>query len=252
MKRKTNVNPKKQNLIYSGKAKKIYSVAGDDDLLWLQFTDDLTAFNGKKKSSFAGKGALNRDISSLVFQYLRKENILNHWVSDQNHESMICRRLKMQPLEVVVRNRLSGSTARKFQFPEGKPLPHPLVEFYYKDDKLQDPFLSQEQAVVFGYLKESEWGELKTLALQVNQKLLLFFDQAGIELVDFKMEFGHREGKWVLGDELSCDSCRLWDKASGNRMDKDRFRLGLEQIKESYQEVLMRLLKRGKPDEGGG
>lgn len=240
------MNPKKQNLIYSGKAKKIYSVTGYSDLLWLQFTDDLTAFNGQKKSSFAGKGALNRDISSLVFQYLTKENILNHWVSDQNLAGMICRRLKMRPLEVVVRNRLSGSTARKFHLPEGKTLPHPLVEFYYKDDSLQDPFISQEQAVVFGYLKESEWEELKTLALLVNQKLVVFFDKAGIDLVDFKMEFGHREGQWILGDELSCDSCRLWDKVSGKKMDKDRFRLGLTQIKESYQEVLMRLLKKGE------
>ena len=233
---------KKQNLLYKGKAKKVYSVTGRSDLLWLHFTDDLTAFNGKKTSSFTGKGALNRDTSSLVFQYLKKQNIVNHWVSDQNRRDMICHKLSMWPFEVVIRNRLSGSTAKRFRFPDGKTLPHPLVEFYYKDDQLEDPFISQEQALAFGYLKESQWEELKTTALHINTKLKLFFDTAGIELVDFKMEFGNREGTWVLGDELSCDSCRLWDKASGKKMDKDRFRLGLGQVKESYQEVLKRLL----------
>ncbi|MDE0118906.1 MAG: phosphoribosylaminoimidazolesuccinocarboxamide synthase [Bdellovibrionales bacterium] len=244
----------KGDFLHKGKGKSIYAIQNHPALVWMEFKDDLTAFNGKKTSSFKGKGALNRDMSSLIFRFLKGEEIENHWMADVNNTGMVCRKLEIIPLEVVVRNRLAGSTARKFQFSEGRPLPSPLVEFYYKQDELGDPFVSSEQALAFGFVSDGEEVEfLKTQALRVNDKLKTFFDSAGLELIDFKLEFGkekpeevdgslHRENlnsknRFLLGDEISCDSCRLWDKKTGDRMDKDRFRLNLGGIEESYKKV---------------
>ena len=243
--KKTMDSPVKGPLVHTGKGKRVYSIPGYRDWLWLEFRDDLTAFNGKKRSRFSGKGGLNRDTSSLVFRYLQKEGVRHHWVRDQGRDAMICHKLKMLPLEVVVRNRLAGSTAKRFGFPEGSPLKAPLVEFYYKDDSLQDPFISTEQIVAFAHLPgAAQVEELKSQALIINHKLKVFFDKGGMELIDFKMEFGTTEkGDFVLGDELSCDSCRLWDQVSGDKMDKDRFRRDLGQVQETYREVYERLLK---------
>ena len=229
---------KKGKFLYKGKAKNVYSVFEDSSLVWLEFTDDLTAFNGKKRSSFPGKGCLNRDMSSQIFRYLKKEHIENHWIEDKESRAMICRKLKILSVEVVVRNKLAGTTARRFAFPEGHVLSRPLVEFYYKNDDLNDPFISSEQALAFGYI--SCWEDINTLkdkALAVNKKLKTFFAKVGIELIDFKLEFGRKENTFVLGDEISCDSCRLWEKNSGEKLDKDRFRLGLGRVQESYQKV---------------
>ena len=238
----------KDNFLHGGKAKSVYTIKGHPYLVWMEFNDKLTAFNGKKKSSFKGKGEVNRDISSLIFRFLAKERIKNHWEADVSDTGMICQKLEVLPLEVVVRNRLAGSTARKFQFSEGSPLSDPLVEFYYKNDELGDPFISSEQAVAFGFV--SGWDEteiLKKKALQVNKKLKHFFDCVDLELIDFKLEFGKLKDKskrsaegeeiFLLGDEISCDSCRLWDKKSGEKMDKDRFRLDLGAVEESYKKV---------------
>ncbi len=233
--------------LYDGKGKSVYKVYEDPSLVWLEFKDSLTAFNGKKKSSFKGKGALNRDTSSLVFRFLAKQGITNHWVKDAGETGMICRNLEILPLEVVVRNRLAGFTARRFQFPEGRALSAPLVEFYYKKDALGDPFISAEQAFAFGFV--SGWDEiniLKQRALLVNQKLKVFFDSIGLQLIDFKLEFGKPAGgkePLLLADEISCDSCRLWDKKTDEKRDKDRFRLNLGKVEESYQMVRDLLLK---------
>lgn len=240
----------KGDFLHTGKAKDVYAVKNHPELVWMEFKNNLTAFNGKKKSSFKGKGKVNRDISSLVFQFLKREQINNHWVDNVNDSGMVCQRLKVLPLEVVVRNRLAGSTAKKFQVSEGGSLSAPLVEFYYKKDELGDPFISSEQAVTFGFV--SSWNEVEFLqnqALQVNKKLKCFFDAVELELIDFKLEFGKLEGLrrqdnmsdvdvFLLGDEISCDSCRLWDKKTGEKMDKDRFRLDLGSVEESYRKVL--------------
>lgn len=240
----------KGDFLHAGKAKDVYTVKNHPDLVWMEFKDNLTAFNGKKKSSFKGKGQVNRDVSALVFQFLKKERINNHWVANVNDTGMVCQKLKVLPLEVVVRNRLAGSTAKKLRFSEGHALSKPLVEFYYKKDELGDPFISSEQAIAFGFVSTKEEIEfLKEKALQVNEKLKYFFDEIGLELIDFKLEFGKREGLksqedmsdvdgFLLGDEISCDSCRLWDKKTGEKMDKDRFRLDLGKVEESYKKVL--------------
>lgn len=242
----------KGDFLHEGKAKSVYTVKDHPDLVWLDFKDNLTAFNGRKKSSFKDKGTLNRNISSLIFRFLEKEKVKNHRVTDIGKTGMICQRLEVLPLEVVVRNRLAGSTARKFQFSEGHALPEPLVELYYKRDELGDPFISSEQAVIFGFA--SSWKEVEVLkkkALEINNKLKYFFDSVGLELIDFKLEFGKRkktqdggEDTLLLGDEISCDSCRLWDKKTGEKRDKDRFRLDLGEVEESYKKVHEDLLQR--------
>jgi phosphoribosylaminoimidazole-succinocarboxamide synthase len=230
-------------LLYEGKAKKIFTVEGEPQLIWQHFKDSFTAFNGEKKATMAGKGTLNRQIASLIFQQLNKQNIASHWVADHGDTEMITRRLQMIDLEVVVRNILAGSTAKKFQIPEGTKLESPLVEFYYKKDELGDPFISDEQALMLKTVRESkDLNQLRQLALGVNQVLLNLFEAAGIDLVDFKLEFGYDDqGQIVLGDEISPDSCRLWDKHTQEKMDKDRFRRDLGQVLEKYQEVLERL-----------
>ena len=270
--------------LYEGKAKSIYTVKDHPHLTWIEFKDSLTAFNGKRKSSFVGKGALNRNMSSVGFRFLEKAGVKTHWVADVQSNGMVCEQLQILPLEVVVRNRLAGSTAKKFQFSEGRDLPDPLVEFYYKNDELNDPFISSEQALAFHFVSsQKEIEVLKMQALQVNQKLKVFFDSVGLELIDFKLEFGQlkrgenrkekpnrdeasevnlkqqvshstmdyslkQNGFFLLGDEISCDSCRLWDKQTGKKMDKDRFRLNLGEVEKSYKKVHDLLMRRWEKD----
>ncbi len=231
------------DLLYEGKAKKIYQVKEDEKLIWQEFKDSFTAFNGEKKATMEGKGKINRAIASLIFQKLKDNNISSHWVSDEGSIHMITQKLEMIDLEVVVRNILAGSTAKKFGMTEGSALKDPLVEFYYKKDELGDPFISDDQALMLEVVKNQ--GDLETLksqALAVNQVLQSLFKEAGIKLVDFKLEFGYcPNGTIVLGDEISPDSCRLWDAQTNEKMDKDRFRRDLGDVLENYQEVLNRL-----------
>jgi len=232
--------------LHEGKGKVVYHLENQSGRVVMVFKDDLTAFNGKKTSSFLGKGACNRNVSSLVFRYLKKEGIVNHWVKDQADSEMICHRLDIIPLEVVVRNRLAGSTAQKFNIAEGKNLKKPLVECYYKNDQLKDPFVSVEQLLLlFNFINKGELDYLQSQALAVNEKLKVFFDAVDLELIDFKLEFGKDDkGQLMLGDEFSPDSCRLWEKSTGKKMDKDRFRRDLGKVKESYKKVQELLVNR--------
>jgi phosphoribosylaminoimidazole-succinocarboxamide synthase len=236
----------KGEMIYEGKAKRLFTVMDQPDRLLQEFKDSLTAFNALKKGSFENKGKLNRDITSLVFRFLAKRGIESHRVADVGDTEMLTEKLEMLKLEVVIRNVLAGSTAKKFAFEEGTPLEKPLVEFYYKDDALADPFISDEQAVMLKIVKDpSELVEIKAIAFRVNDALKEFFGAVGLELVDFKIEMGKTtSGKTVLADEITPDSCRLWDKQTGERMDKDRFRRDLGKVKESYEEVARRLKER--------
>lgn len=236
-------NYQRAEVLYEGKAKKVYAVSGESQLLWLDFKDSLTAFNAQKKGSFDNKGAINRSIASLIFRYLKRKNILSHWVADESENVMICEKLNMIALEVVVRNSVAGSFAKKFGMAEGQEINPPLVEFYYKSDKLEDPFISDEQALYLGCVeKVSELETLKSAARQINSALIEFFAQIGVRLVDFKVEFGkNAKGEIVLGDEITPDSCRLWDQKTGDKLDKDRFRRDLGRVQESYEEVLKRI-----------
>ena len=231
-------------MIYEGKAKRLYRVQDHPEWILQEFKDSLTAFIALKKGGFENKGKINRDITSLVFRFLNGKGIPSHRVADMGASEMITEKLEMLKVEVVVRNVLAGSTAKKFGIEEGSPLEKPLTEFFYKDDALADPFISDEQALMLKIVKtQSELDQLKKMALDVNAGLIEFFDAVGLKLVDFKIEFGRRasDGAIVLADEITPDSCRLWDKKTGEKMDKDRFRRDLGNVKETYEEVCERL-----------
>ncbi len=237
------MNFEKSEFLYEGKAKRIFSVVGDSGKVWLEFKDDLTAFNAEKKGSFKDKGVINRNIASLIFNYLQQFQVPHHWVADIGEREMVVNKVNIIPLEVVVRNVLAGSTAKKFAFEEGTLLEKPLVEFFYKKDELGDPFVSDDQALMLKVASsQQQLNQLKAMALEINQYLIQLFDKASLKLVDFKLEFGVAADKKVLlADEITPDSCRLWDKETNEKMDKDRFRRGLGNIRESYQGVLERL-----------
>lgn len=223
---------------YEGKAKSLYSIQGYPDLIWQEFRNSLTAFNAQKKGEFVGKGSINRDITSLIFRYLSK-SLKTHWVKDIGETSMVTQKLEMLKLEVVLRNTLAGSTAKKLGIEEGTPLEKPLVEFYYKDDALADPFVSDDQALLLRTVRDqAELNQLKNLGLKVNEMLLSFFKEIGIKLIDFKVEFGMNSAREIiLADEISPDSCRLWDQKTNEKMDKDRFRRDLGGVQENYELV---------------
>lgn len=232
----------KKELIYEGKGKKLYKT-DDENLIIAEFKDDLTAFNAQKKSSENGKGSLNCQISSLIFELLNQKGINNHFVKqlDQNH--MLCKAVKIISLEVVVRNVATGSLTKRLGVKDGTKLPFSLVEFYYKNDALGDPIINDEHCKIMGILdNDNDIKYIKNIAREVNTILMDFFDARGVRLIDFKIEFGRdSNNKIILADEISPDSCRLWDKESNKKMDKDIFRENLGSVVDAYQEVLNRI-----------
>lgn len=235
----------KGDLLYEGKGKRVFHINGESDILLQEFKDQLTAFNAEKKAQMAGKGSLNCLITSTIFRFLQNQGVQTHFVERISDTEWVTQKLKMIPLEVVVRNTMAGSTAKKFKIEEGTPLETPLVEFYYKVDELGDPFMSDAQALMLKTVEsQKQLDELKFIALKVNTSLLEFFSRCEINLIDFKLEFGtDSQGHFVLGDEISPDSCRLWDKATNEKMDKDRFRRDLGQVLEKYEDVWQRIQK---------
>lgn len=229
-------------LLYEGKAKKVFEFDAHSYLM--EFKDSLTAFNALKKGSFQHKGRINRDIAALIFEHFHKKSIKSHYKGKQGDTGMLVEKVTIIPLEVVVRNILAGSTAKKLGIEEGQILKKSLVEFYYKNDELQDPFMSDDQILMMEIINEKEITEIKVAALKVNEALRGLFSQAGLKLVDFKIEFGkNNKGEILLADEISPDCCRLWDEKTNEKMDKDRFRRDLGNVGESYEEVLKRLQK---------
>ena len=235
----------KKILLYEGKGKKVYQAEDQTDQVVLFFKDDLTAEQGRQKGSFSGKGEICKNVSSLIFQYLKKQELPVHWIKDLSSREMLCFKTEILPLEVVVRNRLAGSTAKRLGFPEGKTILSPLLEFYYKKDELDDPFVNEEQIRLLNLIKDSSiLPEIKDKAFLINEKLKTFFWESDLELIDFKMEFGLFKGKLFLSDEISPDSCRIWDPKTAYRLDKDRFRRDWGRVKESYKNIENRLYKR--------
>ena len=228
--------------LYAGKAKSVY-LTSDPTLVVQRFKDEATAFNGKKHARPEGKGELNNRISSLLFRFFRHQGIDSHYVETLNTRDMLVRRVTIIPLEVVVRNVAAGSLAQRLGWDEGRVLPHPIVETYYKNDALGDPLLAEEHVRVLGLLKAGEWEEIRAAALQVNEVARALFAQADLDLQDFKLEFGRDGGgRIVLADEFSPDTSRLWDRRQpGRRMDKDVFRRDLADLVETYTEVHARL-----------
>lgn len=233
---------KKLELLYEGKGKKLY--ATDNDLQIIsEFKDDLTAFNAQKKGNEKGKGSLNCQISTIAFKLLEQNGIKTHFIESLDENSMLCKRVKIIPLEVVVRNVATGSLTKRLGIDEGKKLDFPIVEFYYKNDELNDPLVNDEHCKIMGIIDSDEMTDfLKKTARKINSVLVEFFAKANLRLIDFKVEFGRDENSEILlADEISPDGCRLWDKNSNKKMDKDIFRQSLGTVSEAYKEVLSRI-----------
>ncbi len=242
----------KRELLYEGKAKRLF-LTDDDNLVISEFKDDLTAFNGEKKSSEAGKGALNNKISTELFKLLESKGVPTHFVEmlDDNH--MLHKYVDVILIEVIVRNVATGSLSRNLGIEDGKVLPFTLVEFDYKNDALGDPKLNDQHCLILELVDSvDELDQLRAMARQVNDILRPYFFEKGLNLVDFKLEFGKDgDGNIILADEISPDNCRFWDTKTGEKMDKDRFRQGMGGLKVAYEEVLKRILNDNdkKPEE---
>ena len=232
----------KKEKLYEGKAKIVYAT-DDPDLLIAWFKDDATAFDNTKKGTIVDKGIINNTISSRLFEMLAKSRVPNHFVEKLSDREMLVRKLEMIKLEVLVRNVVAGSLAKRMGMAEGTPLKRTILEFCYKDDSLHDPQINEDHVLVFDLCTDQELINIRNMALKVNEVLIPFFDKLGIRLVDFKLEFGRYRGETYLGDEISPDSCRLWDKKTGEKLDKDRFRRDLGGIEEAYKTVLERMMK---------
>jgi phosphoribosylaminoimidazole-succinocarboxamide synthase len=234
----------KSELLYEGKGKKLYKIAGNDENLIAEFKDDLTAFNAQKKSQEEGKGVLNNEISTIIFNEVMKHGIKTHFVEKLNDSDMLVKKVKIIPIEVVVRNVATGSLSKRLGISDGKILPFPLVEFYYKEDALNDPIINDEHAIIMELVEKREELEvLREIARKVNEILLPFFGDKDLRLIDFKLEFGKdSSGEIILADEISPDSCRFWDKNTNEKLDKDRFRQDIGGIKVAYEQVRDRIL----------
>ncbi|MEC8546651.1 MAG: phosphoribosylaminoimidazolesuccinocarboxamide synthase [Pseudomonadota bacterium] len=234
----------KRRRIYEGKAKVLYE-GPEPGTLVQHFKDDATAFNAEKQDVIEGKGVLNNRISEYIFLQLAQLGIQTHFIKALNMREQLIREAEIVPLEVVIRNVSAGSLVKRLGLKDGEPLPRPLIEFYYKDDALGDPLISEDHIAVFGWATQNELDEIMTIAVRINDFLIGLFAGAGIRLVDFKLEFGRVwEGdvqRIILADEISPDNCRLWDINSNEKLDKDRFRQDLGGLVDAYQEVARRL-----------
>ncbi len=234
---------KKLEMIYEGKAKQLYTTENDEHII-IHYKDDATAFNGVKKAQIEHKGELNNAISTIIFKHLHKHNIPTHYIETLNDRDQLCHKVTIIPLEVIIRNSIAGSMAKRLDIKEGTLAPRPIYELCYKNDELGDPLINEDHALALNAATETELSEIKALTLNINRVLIELFDQIDITLVDFKIEFGRKlDGSIVLADEISPDTCRLWDKLTQKKLDKDRFRRDLGNVEDAYQEILARLSK---------
>lgn len=233
----------KRELLYEGKAKKLWHT-DDENTLVAEFKDDLTAFNAEKKGSEQGKGALNCKISTELFALLEENGVKTHLIETLDDNNQLVKKVDIIAIEVVVRNTATGSLSKRLGMEEGKVLPFTLVEFYLKDDDLNDPIICEDHCILLELVDNRDKLDiLKQKGLQINRLLKEFFADRRLDLIDFKVEFGiDCEGEIILSDEISPDSCRFWDMDSGEKLDKDRFRQNLGNVKVAYEEVLKRIL----------
>jgi phosphoribosylaminoimidazole-succinocarboxamide synthase len=230
----------KRDKLYEGKAKVLYAT-DDKDLVIQYFKDDATAGNGKKKGTIDEKGVMNNGISSSMFEFLSKNGIPTHFVKKLSDREMLVKKVEIVKIEVIIRNRAAGSLCRNYGAQEGQVLARPIYELCYKEDKFNDPLMNDDHVVALGVATEEELRTIKALTMKINELMKQFFLALKIELIDFKLEFGRHKGQILLADEISPDTCRLWEVGTGVRLDKDRFRNDLGNIKEGYQEVLKRV-----------
>ena len=230
----------KKELLKTGKAKSLY-ITEDPEKLVMEYKDDTSAFDGKKIEQIAGKGTVNNRFNSHIMEHLKDKDVPNHHLEVSSPNESIVLSLDMFPIECVVRNFAAGSICKRLGLEEGMKMEPPIFEFFYKDDDLGDPLINECHITAFGWAKESDIEIMKDLTLKTNSILVSLFDEADLILVDFKIEFGLSDGKIYLGDEFTPDGCRVWDKETKKKLDKDRFRLGLGDVVESYQEIAHRL-----------
>jgi phosphoribosylaminoimidazole-succinocarboxamide synthase len=230
----------KRNKIYEGKAKILYET-DSPELLIQYFKDDATAFNAAKKGTIEQKGIINNKISAKIFEFLQKNGLPTHLEKVLNDREQLIKRVQIVPLEVIIRNVAAGSMCRLLGLEEGRKLTCPVIEFCFKEDKLNDPMINEYHIRALEFATDEEVATIKAYAFQVNDLLTKFFASLNIQLIDFKLEFGRYKGKIILADEISPDTCRLWEIGTGRKLDKDRFRRDLGNIEEAYQEVLSRV-----------
>lgn len=230
----------KKNLVYEGKAKKVFETE-NPELLIVSYKDDATAFNGLKKGTISGKGIINNQMSNMLMKLLEQKGIPTHFVEELSERETVVKRVTIVPLEVIVRNIAAGSFSKRYGVSEGTPFDEPTVEFSYKNDELGDPLLNDSHAVAIGAATTEDIRTIRTYALKVNEALKEFWKECGVTLVDFKLEFGKTsDGIIILADEISPDTCRLWDSKTDEKLDKDRFRRDMGGVEEAYQEIMKR------------
>jgi phosphoribosylaminoimidazole-succinocarboxamide synthase len=228
------------DVLYEGKSKIVY-VGRDESTVLIKYKDSATAFNGEKKAELSGKGALNAAISNMIYGYLEENGVKTHLVETVGDTVVIVKKAEIIMVEVIVRNVAAGGFSKKYGVPEGSELKNIVVEFCLKSDELGDPMLNESQITALGLASNEELNRMTGQALKINGLLLSLFEKAGIRLIDFKLEFGRHGGEIILCDEISPDSCRLWDRETGKKLDKDRFRRDLGDVLGGYRDVLERL-----------
>lgn len=228
--------------LYEGKAKKVFATEERDELI-VSYKDSATAFNGEKKGTIEGKGEINNKMSNYLFRLLEKEGIPTHYIKELNSRETLVKKVEIVPLEVIIRNVAAGSFSKKLGIAEGTALLQPTIEFSYKNDALGDPFINSYYALALGLATQDEIDTIVKYAFAVNEVLKAKFLEVGLKLIDFKLEFGRFHKQIILADEISPDTCRLWDVATNEKLDKDRFRRDLGGVEEAYQEVFRRLMK---------
>lgn len=231
---------KKLEQLYEGKAKKVFAT-DDPDVVIVDYKDDATAFNGLKKGTIAGKGVINNKMSNMMFRIMEQHGIPTHYVEELSDRETAVKKVKIVPLEVIIRNTAAGSFSKRYGVPEGKALPVTVLEFSYKNDDLGDPLINDSQALAMELATPEEIQTIKNMALKVNEVMKEFFRTLNINLIDFKLEFGRFKGQIILADEISPDTCRFWDMTTGEKLDKDRFRRDMGGVEDAYKEVFARL-----------
>ena len=234
----------KKEQLYEGKAKKVFAT-DDPNLVIVSYKDDATAFNGEKKGTIAGKGAINNVMSNHMFQLLEQQGVPTHFVEQLSDRETVVKKVSIVPLEVIVRNISAGSFAKRYGVKEGIVFDEPTFELSYKNDDLGDPLMNEYHAIALGLATREEIELIKSMTFKINEVMKQYFDTLNVTLVDFKLEFGKTaDGTIVLADEISPDTCRLWDKTTGEKLDKDRFRRDMGGVEEAYQEIMKRVMSK--------
>lgn len=230
----------KLDMLYEGKAKKVYRTDNEDFYI-VEYKDDATAFNGQKKGSISGKGVINNKMTNVIFKYLSENGVETHLVEELSDRATLVKKVSIVPLEVIIRNVAAGSFSKKYGVSEGSSLKEPILEFSYKNDELGDPMINDYHILALGLATKEELKKISDMAFKINELLKAYFSKKNINLIDFKIEFGRCKGDIILADEISPDTCRLWDSRTNEKLDKDRFRRALGKVEEAYEEVWSRI-----------